>query len=26
VWEAGDDPATSAVWGEHITDAEYGGR
>jgi quercetin dioxygenase-like cupin family protein len=25
VVEAGDDPATSSVWGEHITDEEYNG-
>ncbi len=22
--EAGEDPATTTVWGEHVTDAEYG--
>jgi quercetin dioxygenase-like cupin family protein len=26
MFEAGDDPATSAVWAEHITDDEYSGR
>jgi quercetin dioxygenase-like cupin family protein len=26
VWESGDDPATSAVWGPHITDEEYHNR
>ncbi|MGI5429627.1 cupin domain-containing protein [Streptomyces sp. CA-179760] len=25
VMEAGDDPATTTVWGEHITDEEYNG-
>lgn len=25
VMEAGDDAATTAVWGEHITEAEYNG-
>jgi len=24
--EAGDDPATTTVWKEHVTDAEYAGR
>jgi len=26
VFEGGDDPSTTTVWAEHITDAQYEGR